>query len=335
MGVEDYHVIELVGEGSFGKVYKGRRKYTGQMTAMKFILKHGRNERDIKNLRQEIEVNKPYLPLASGDFSLTTGLTIVATSAVLSLVLGLASGSMPLLWTLSTSMLLGTAYSIDLPFLRWKRYPLLAAGCILAVRALVVQLGFFAHIQETVFGRQQSLSRPLIFATSFMCLFSIVIALFKDIPDVEGDRVFGIESFSVRLGQTRVFWFCVGTLVIAYLAAVVMGLTSSMTWAKAVTVPPNPCTFSSATFVSCAVSHPIYAPAAVFMVLSHSALVYALLHRAVKVDLASKNSIYSFYMFIWKAQLLDTSKEPYHHLDTLICRFSLFYAEYLVLPFVR
>eukprot|EP00850_Spirogloea_muscicola_P022613 SM000303S11791 [mRNA] locus=s303:117761:132211:- [translate_table: standard] len=283
MGVEDYHVIELVGEGSFGKVYKGRRKYTGQMTAMKFILKHGRNERDIKNLRQEIEVNKPYLPLASGDFSLTTGLTIVATSAVLSLVLGLASGSMPLLWTLSTSMLLGTAYSIDLPFLRWKRHPLLAAGCILAVRALVVQLGFFAHIQETVFGRQQSLSRPLIFATSFMCLFSIVIALFKDIPDVEGDRVFGIRSFSVRLGQRRVFWFCVGTLVVAYLAAVVMGLTSAMTWAKAVTV------------------------------LSHSALVYALLQRAVKVDLASQSSIYSFYMFIWK----------------------LFYAEYLVLPFVR
>ncbi|GJP76459.1 hypothetical protein CLOP_g6902 [Closterium sp. NIES-67] len=56
MGLEDYHVIELVGEGSFGKVYKGRRKFTGQMTAMKFILKHGKSERDIKNLRQEIEI---------------------------------------------------------------------------------------------------------------------------------------------------------------------------------------------------------------------------------------------------------------------------------------
>ncbi|KAL6175437.1 hypothetical protein ACLB2K_052078 [Fragaria x ananassa] len=31
MGVENYHVIELVGEGSFGKVYKGRRKFTGQI----------------------------------------------------------------------------------------------------------------------------------------------------------------------------------------------------------------------------------------------------------------------------------------------------------------
>lgn len=33
MGVENYHVIELVGEGSFGKVYKGRRKFTGQVYA--------------------------------------------------------------------------------------------------------------------------------------------------------------------------------------------------------------------------------------------------------------------------------------------------------------
>ncbi|KAL3838529.1 hypothetical protein ACJIZ3_023120 [Penstemon smallii] len=56
MGVEHYHVIELVGEGSFGKVYKGRRKFTGQTVAMKFIPKHGKSEKDILNLRQEIEI---------------------------------------------------------------------------------------------------------------------------------------------------------------------------------------------------------------------------------------------------------------------------------------
>ncbi|KAG6668932.1 serine/threonine-protein kinase TIO [Carya illinoinensis] len=56
MGIENYHVIELVGEGSFGKVYKGRRKYTGQTVAMKFIMKHGKSDKDIHNLRQEIEI---------------------------------------------------------------------------------------------------------------------------------------------------------------------------------------------------------------------------------------------------------------------------------------
>ncbi|KAM6555433.1 hypothetical protein CsatB_002452 [Cannabis sativa] len=56
MGVENYHVIELVGEGSFGKVYKGRRKFTGQTVAMKFIMKHGKSDKDVHNLRQEIEI---------------------------------------------------------------------------------------------------------------------------------------------------------------------------------------------------------------------------------------------------------------------------------------
>lgn len=49
-------MIELVGEGSFGKVYKGRRKHTGQTVAMKFIMKQGKSEKDIHNLRQEIEI---------------------------------------------------------------------------------------------------------------------------------------------------------------------------------------------------------------------------------------------------------------------------------------
>jgi len=54
--MENYHVIELVGEGSFGKVYKARRKKSAQIVAIKFIVKHGKTEKDIHNLRQEIEI---------------------------------------------------------------------------------------------------------------------------------------------------------------------------------------------------------------------------------------------------------------------------------------
>ncbi|KAG0582492.1 hypothetical protein KC19_3G064200 [Ceratodon purpureus] len=125
------------------------------------------------------KVNKPYLPLASGEFSLTTGITLVTVCAALSLAMGLVVGSRPLLWALTVSLVLGTAYSADVPFLRWKKSAVAAASCILAVRAVVVQLGFYLHMQASVLGRTAVLTRPLYFAMGFMCFFSIVIALAK------------------------------------------------------------------------------------------------------------------------------------------------------------
>jgi fused len=54
--MENYIVLEHIGEGSFGKVYKARRKNTGFTVAMKFISKHGKSEKDVRNLRQEIGI---------------------------------------------------------------------------------------------------------------------------------------------------------------------------------------------------------------------------------------------------------------------------------------
>nr|XP_009943621.1 PREDICTED: serine/threonine-protein kinase 36 [Opisthocomus hoazin] len=54
--MEEYHVLEMVGEGSFGRVYKGRRKHSAQVVALKFIPKVGRSEKELKNLQREIEI---------------------------------------------------------------------------------------------------------------------------------------------------------------------------------------------------------------------------------------------------------------------------------------
>ncbi|KAM7267253.1 hypothetical protein ACFE04_009419 [Oxalis oulophora] len=184
--------------------------------------------------------------------------------------LGWVVGSRPLLWALSISFMLGTAYSIQLPLFRWKRFAVVAAMCIIAVRALIVQLAFFLHIQTHVFGRVPVLSRPLIFATAFMSFFSVVIALFKDIPDIVGDKIFGIQSFTVRLGQKRVFWICITLLEIAYAVAISVGAVSPYLWSKLITV------------------------------LGHGILASLLWKRAQSVDLTSKAEITSFYMFIWQ-----------------------------------
>ncbi|NWT77649.1 STK36 kinase, partial [Lanius ludovicianus] len=54
--MENYHILEMIGEGSFGRVYKGRRKHSAQVVALKFILKVGRSEKELKNLQREIEI---------------------------------------------------------------------------------------------------------------------------------------------------------------------------------------------------------------------------------------------------------------------------------------
>ncbi|XP_041896544.1 serine/threonine-protein kinase 36 isoform X1 [Corvus kubaryi] len=54
--MENYHILEVVGEGSFGRVYKGRRKHSAQVVALKFIPKVGRSEKELKNLQREIEI---------------------------------------------------------------------------------------------------------------------------------------------------------------------------------------------------------------------------------------------------------------------------------------
>ncbi|XP_022153308.1 homogentisate phytyltransferase 1, chloroplastic isoform X2 [Momordica charantia] len=229
------------------------------------------------------KINKPYLPLASGEYSFATGVAIVSTFSIMSFWLGWVVRSWPLFWALFVSFVLGTAYSIDLPLLRWKRFAVVAAMCILAVRAVIVQIAFFLHMQTHVFQRPPVFSRPLIFATAFMSFFSVVIALFKDIPDIDGDKIFGIRSFTVRLGQERVFWSCISLLEVAYGVAVLVGVASPSLWSKCLTV------------------------------FGHVSLALILWIRAKSVDLKSKAAITSFYMFIWK----------------------LFYAEYLLIPFVR
>ena len=109
------------------------------------------------------------------------------------------------------------------PCARAQRFPLLAASCILVVRAVAVQFGFYLHASSAVLGRPPALGGAVVAAAAFMCLFSLVIAFFKDIPDVEGDRRSTIRTLSVRFGEQRVFDLCIGLLLAAYAGAVGAG----------------------------------------------------------------------------------------------------------------
>jgi homogentisate phytyltransferase/homogentisate geranylgeranyltransferase len=159
-------------------------------------------------------VNKPWLPIAAGDLSLEAGRRIVAVTAVTPLAMAATQGLAELI-AVTVALSIGWAYSC--PPLRLKRFPALAAGSITFVRSLVVNLGVWLHVAGT----------PIVAGvwalTAVTVPFSFAIAVLKDVPDIAGDRHYGISTFSVRLGPRPVLAVGVGALTAAGVGMAIAG----------------------------------------------------------------------------------------------------------------
>ncbi len=147
-------------------------------------------------------INKPFLPLASGEFSLRQGRWIVLLVGLLAIGMA-AAGGLYLFLTIGLAMLIGTVYS--LPPLRLKGRPLWAALSIAFVRGFVANVGLFLHFHQKFQPVSDIPWRLVISLALFFFGFGLVIALYKDIPDLSGDRQFGIRTYTVNLGPEKVF----------------------------------------------------------------------------------------------------------------------------------
>jgi homogentisate phytyltransferase/homogentisate geranylgeranyltransferase len=167
-------------------------------------------------------INKPYLPLASAAFTINQGRWIVGLAGVTALLLG-ASQGLYLFLTISVSFLVGTIYS--LPPLHLKRFPVGAALSIAFVRGFVSNVGLYLHFHRLL---AEETAVPWFFVLAvalFFFGFGLVIALYKDIPDLAGDSQFGIRTFTVRLGPERVFGIGRWLLTLFYLLPVGLALS--------------------------------------------------------------------------------------------------------------
>jgi homogentisate phytyltransferase/homogentisate geranylgeranyltransferase len=164
-------------------------------------------------------INKPHLPLASGELSPPAAWRIVAVAAVMPIVLALTQGVLETA-AVVTALVVGAVYS--LPPVRLKRYPLAAALCISGVRSAVVNLGMYGHF-ALAFGGELTIAPSVWALTAFVLPFSFAIAVLKDVPDMEGDRRYRIATFTVRLGPRRAARLGVAALVLAYAGMIVLG----------------------------------------------------------------------------------------------------------------
>ncbi|KAL4294382.1 hypothetical protein AHAS_Ahas18G0222500 [Arachis hypogaea] len=223
------------------------------------------------------KINKPDLPLATGEYSLTFGAILVASTLLTSLGLAWMVGSKPLIWSIIASAGLMTAYSINLPLLRWKRSTILTVLSNAMSMMASFHLGPFLHMKIFVLKKAATFSRSMLLSCFVIgCLYT-VISISKDLGDVEGDKAAGLKTLAIRLGVKQVFWLCISLIQMAYGIAITMGALSPVLWSKIVTV----------------LTH-------VIMIL------YVWNHAVNSVDLSSKDSLQSFHMFMFKLVTVES-----------------------------
>ena len=231
------------------------------------------------------KINKPQLPLASGELSLIHAKIIVVGSGTLSVIT--AWLIQPFLGCLITSIaLIGALYS--LPPVQFKKYHIWAASAIAIVRGPLINVGIAIHFATLLYGPthllfylnrnwDDSLHMTVIPITAmywlpplmiFVTAFSLGIAWFKDIPDTLGDEKFGYKTLAVVWNKKAAFTAGVSLVSVAYLF---------MTWQ----IP----SLSSQ--------------------MAHIFVLIFFVGHAFKVDLENAISVKRFYLFYWGLFFLE------------------------------
>jgi homogentisate phytyltransferase / homogentisate geranylgeranyltransferase len=169
-------------------------------------------------------INKPWLPLPAEKLSVTQAKIIISLALLISLSVSLYVTP----WffgIIAASAAIGWAYSMP-PF-HLKKHHFTAALAISSVRGLLVNIGAFVVFLSTT-GQRVVIPLNLILLTVFITTAGIVIAWFKDLPDVKGDAQFKIRSLAIVYSSR--FAYIAGTLMmmVAYLACVLVNIYSCL-----------------------------------------------------------------------------------------------------------
>jgi len=214
------------------------------------------------------KVNKPFLPIAAGDLSVTEAWFLVLLFAAVGVaIVGLNFG--PFISALyCLGLFLGTIYSVP-PF-RLKRFPVAAFLIIATVRGFLLNFGVY-YATRAALGLKFQWSPSVVFITMFVTLFAMVIAITKDLPDVEGDRKFQIATLATNLGVRNIAFLGSGLLLANYVGAILAAVYMPQTFRGSL------------------------------MVLGHAILVLFLGFQTWILDhsLYTKEAIAKYYRFIW------------------------------------
>jgi len=219
------------------------------------------------------KLNKPFLPVASGEMSKKFAWATVALSGICGPLIVFYNFPILLFKLYMVGWGLGAAYSVP-PF-RTRNNPFLAGITIATVRGFLLNFGVYFAVKDAI-GASFSWSPKVSFIARFMTGFATVIAVTKDLPDIEGDKAFEVKTFATKLGVDKIAKGATACLLLNYVHAIATGILS-----KAGTFNP------------------------VAMIGGHAALASILVARFRTLDTSSMGSIKTFYKRIWDLFYLE------------------------------
>lgn len=220
------------------------------------------------------EMNKPFLPVASGEMSKRAAWVAVIASGIAGPIL-VKTLFPPLLFQLYCfGIFIGGIYSV--PPIRTKRNPILAGLTIAIVRGFLLNFGVYYAVKDAL-GLPFGWSPKVAFIARFMTAFATVIAVTKDLPDIEGDKAYQIDTLATRLGVKRIAQGATFCLSLNYVHAILTGVLSK----------------SAASFRS------------IPMIGGHLILAVMLLFRYKQLNSENMSSVKTYYKHIWDLFYLE------------------------------
>jgi len=218
------------------------------------------------------KMNKPFLPVASGEMSKSLAWFYVLACGTIGPAIVYNNFPFLLFKLYMTGWCLGAAYSV--PPIRTKRNPIAAGLTIATVRGFLLNFGVYYAVRDAI-GAPFTWSPKVSFIARFMTVFATVIAVTKDLPDVEGDKAYKIDTFATKIGVSKLAKGASAILALNYVHAIATGI-----------LQPNKFRM-------------------IPMIGGHAALGLILLRRFTQLDPESIPSIKTYYKYIWDLFYLE------------------------------
>ena len=158
------------------------------------------------------KINKPNLPLPNGDFSVQTGWRIIIIAITIGFLIALTD--LILMVTLLLIIFIGVLYSV--PPIRLRNNFIFASLLIILGRGLILNVSAFYYF-NTQINNTQSVDNEVWIILIFVSIFSLVISIYKDLPDVEGDTKFKIRTLVIVAKKPFTYLLNVVLLIFNYI----------------------------------------------------------------------------------------------------------------------